>query len=84
MKLPHPASAEEMWREDGLYDLVVRSGPQRRSARCRASALRIFLHLAKPDYPPHRGLRGAVPRGPICLKLLRLARLGIAIEIARA
>jgi L,D-peptidoglycan transpeptidase YkuD (ErfK/YbiS/YcfS/YnhG family) len=54
VKLPYPASAENMWRDDHLYDLVAVVGfnddpvvPGRGSA--------IFLHLAKPDYRPTAG-----------------------------
>jgi L,D-peptidoglycan transpeptidase YkuD (ErfK/YbiS/YcfS/YnhG family) len=54
VKLPYPASAEHMWREDHLYDLVAVLGynddpvlPGKGSA--------IFLHLAKPDYSPTQG-----------------------------
>jgi L,D-peptidoglycan transpeptidase YkuD (ErfK/YbiS/YcfS/YnhG family) len=52
--LPYPASAENLWREDHLYDLVAVIGfndqpvvPGKGSA--------IFLHLAKPDYLPTQG-----------------------------
>ena len=52
--LPYPASAEQMWRDDHLYDLVAVLGynddpvvPGKGSA--------IFLHLAKPDYAPTHG-----------------------------
>jgi L,D-peptidoglycan transpeptidase YkuD (ErfK/YbiS/YcfS/YnhG family) len=54
VKLPYPASAEKMWREDHLYDLVAVLGyndnpvvPGKGSA--------IFLHLAKPDYSATQG-----------------------------
>ena len=54
VKLPYPASAEQMWRDDHLYDLVAVLGynddpvvPGEGSA--------IFLHLAKPDYAPTHG-----------------------------
>ena len=54
VKLPYPATAENMWREDHLYDLVAVLGynddpvvPGKGSA--------IFLHLAKPDYSPTQG-----------------------------
>lgn len=47
--LPYPASAEELWRADHVYDLIVVLGynddpvvPGQGSA--------IFLHLATPDY----------------------------------
>jgi L,D-peptidoglycan transpeptidase YkuD (ErfK/YbiS/YcfS/YnhG family) len=54
VKLPYPASAENLWRDDSLYDLVAVVGfnddpvvPGKGSA--------IFLHLAKPDYLPTAG-----------------------------
>jgi L,D-peptidoglycan transpeptidase YkuD (ErfK/YbiS/YcfS/YnhG family) len=47
--LPYPASAEALWRDDGLYDLIVVIGyntapivPGKGSA--------IFLHVARPDF----------------------------------
>jgi len=52
--LPYPAHHEEMWRTDGLYDVVVLIGyntdppaPRRGSA--------IFLHVARPDFSPTDG-----------------------------
>ncbi len=52
--LPYPAHHEEMWRADGLYDLLVVIGyntdpplPGRGSA--------IFLHVARPDFAPTVG-----------------------------
>jgi L,D-peptidoglycan transpeptidase YkuD (ErfK/YbiS/YcfS/YnhG family) len=54
VKLPFAASHEELWRTDGLYDVVVDLGynddppvPGRGSA--------IFLHVARPDYGPTQG-----------------------------
>jgi L,D-peptidoglycan transpeptidase YkuD (ErfK/YbiS/YcfS/YnhG family) len=54
VKLPYPASAEHLWRDDRLYDIVAVIGfnddpvyPGRGSA--------IFLHYAKPDYAPTAG-----------------------------
>lgn len=70
--LPYPAHHEELWRIDGLYDLVVLIGyntdppvPDRGSA--------IFLHVASADFAPTSGciavardvLLGLLPRlGP--------------------
>ncbi len=52
--LPYPVSAEALWRDDGVYDIVVvldhNSKPRRRDG---GSA--IFLHLARPGYPPTEG-----------------------------
>ncbi|HLZ65787.1 MAG TPA: L,D-transpeptidase family protein [Aliidongia sp.] len=52
--LPYPASAETLWREDAVYDLIVPLGyndgpilPGRGSA--------IFLHLARDGYLPTEG-----------------------------
>lgn len=54
VKLPYPAGAEKMWRDDRLYDVVAVIGfnddpvvPGKGSA--------IFLHYAKPDYAPTQG-----------------------------
>jgi L,D-peptidoglycan transpeptidase YkuD (ErfK/YbiS/YcfS/YnhG family) len=54
VKLPYPASAEHLWREDHIYDLIAVIGfnddpviPGKGSA--------IFLHLAKTDFPPTVG-----------------------------
>ncbi len=60
MTLPHPASHEALWREDGLYDLVVVLGfnddpvlPGRGSA--------IFLHIARPDWGSTEGCIALAP-----------------------
>jgi L,D-peptidoglycan transpeptidase YkuD (ErfK/YbiS/YcfS/YnhG family) len=54
VRLPYPASAEQLWRADHLYDLIVVVGyndapvvPGKGSA--------IFLHLARSDYAPTAG-----------------------------
>jgi L,D-peptidoglycan transpeptidase YkuD (ErfK/YbiS/YcfS/YnhG family) len=53
-KLPYPASAETLWREDHLYDLVAVLGYNDAPvALGRGSA--IFLHLARDDYSHTQG-----------------------------
>ena len=54
VRLPHGASCEALWRDDHVYDLIVATdfnaapvAPHRGSA--------IFLHIARPDYPPTEG-----------------------------
>lgn len=52
--LPYGARSENMWRADGLYDLVVITGHNDDPAvPGRGSA--IFIHVANPDYGPTEG-----------------------------
>jgi len=46
--LPYPASAERMWREDGLYDALVVIGYNTQPVIAGAGSA-IFLHIATPD-----------------------------------
>ena len=53
--LPHPASCETMWREDGLYDIVVITDHNSEPV-VAGDGSGIFVHVAGgPDYPPTRG-----------------------------
>lgn len=81
VKLPHPASAEQMWREDDVYDLVcVLAHNDDPPVPGLGSA--IFMHLAKPGYTPTEGCV-ALSREDM-LELLAAARIGDAVEIAEA
>lgn len=51
---PYPASAERLWREDGLYDVVVVLGCND-VPRVRGRGSAIFLHVARPGYAPTEG-----------------------------
>ncbi len=54
VRLPYAASAETLWRDDSIYDIIVVLDHNRRPrARGRGSA--IFLHVARPDYAPTAG-----------------------------
>jgi L,D-peptidoglycan transpeptidase YkuD (ErfK/YbiS/YcfS/YnhG family) len=54
VRLPHDARCEELWRRDGLYDVVgVLGWNDSPVERGRGSA--IFLHVARPDYGPTEG-----------------------------
>ncbi len=51
---PYAASAERLWRQDELYDVLVVLGfNERPRARGRGSA--IFMHVARPGYAPTEG-----------------------------
>jgi L,D-peptidoglycan transpeptidase YkuD (ErfK/YbiS/YcfS/YnhG family) len=54
IKLPYLASAEEMWREDHLYDLVVVLG-HNDDPPIPGLGSAIFFHLAGLDYAPTAG-----------------------------
>lgn len=77
--LPYPASAETLWRADGLYDLVVILGhnddpvvPGQGSA--------IFLHLATADFAPTAGCV-ALARADL-LTVLGEAEVGSRVVVA--
>jgi L,D-peptidoglycan transpeptidase YkuD (ErfK/YbiS/YcfS/YnhG family) len=81
IKLPHAGSAEKMWREDAIYDLVVVLGhnddpPVAGMGSC------IFLHLARPGYLPTEGCV-AVSREDM-EDLLAAAKPGDVVEIRGA
>lgn len=77
--LPYPASAERMWRDDHVYDLVgVLAHNDDPPVPGLGSA--IFLHLAREDYSGTEGCV-ALARGDL-EALLAIARPGDAIEIA--
>lgn len=52
--LPYPASHERLWRDDGLYDLVVVLD-YNVSARKRRAGSAIFMHVARPGLLPTEG-----------------------------
>lgn len=80
VKLPPPGgvSAERLWRDDYVYDLIIPIGyndapvvPGRGSA--------IFLHIAKPDYAPTEGCVAVAEKD--LLALLVRVHTGTSIEI---
>ncbi|APH70078.1 hypothetical protein BSQ44_00800 [Aquibium oceanicum] len=80
VRLPYRASHEAMQRDDHLYDIVVvLDWNMRPAVRGRGSA--IFLHLARPGYPPTEGCI-AVSRRTM-LRLLPLLRPGTEIRVKR-
>ena len=54
VRLPFPASAESLAREDRLYDVVIVLD-WNLSRRARGMGSAIFFHIAKPGYPPTEG-----------------------------
>jgi L,D-peptidoglycan transpeptidase YkuD (ErfK/YbiS/YcfS/YnhG family) len=61
VELPYPAVTEEMWRADGIYDLLVVVGYNMNPTRSGAGSA-IFLHIARPHFTPTEGCI-AIERG---------------------
>ena len=54
VRLAHHARCERLWRDDGVYDVLVVLGHNDSPVRPgRGSA--VFLHIARPGYPPTEG-----------------------------
>lgn len=52
--LPYPASAETLWRDDGLYDIVVLLDHNMRP-RVQGLGSAVFVHLARDGFKPTEG-----------------------------
>lgn len=68
---PYPASAERLWRDDGLYDVIVVLA-HNECPRVRGHGSAIFLHCASPDLRPTEGCV-AVRRSDLLKLLPRLS-----------
>lgn len=51
---PYGTSAEHLWRDDELYDIIVVLG-YNDGPRVKGKGSAIFLHCARPDYSPTQG-----------------------------
>ena len=79
VQLPYPASAEALWRDDHVYDIIVILGHNDNPVIPGAGSA-IFLHIAHPDYAPTRGCV-ALARSDLEL-FLELAAPGDSLEIS--
>ncbi len=70
VKLPYASSAEAMWRDDRLYDLVVVIGHNDQPVIAGAGSA-IFMHVAAADFEPTAG----------CIALKRDDLLSILADI---
>ncbi|TFU00298.1 hypothetical protein EUV02_14670 [Polymorphobacter arshaanensis] len=75
---PHGHSAERLWRDDGLYNVIVTLGHNDTPPVAGAGSA-IFLHCAAPDGKPTEGCV-ALPRAVLLGLVERLAP-GDSIEI---
>jgi len=81
VRLPYPASAERLVREDPLYDVIVILGHNDSPPEPGLGSA-IFLHCEKEGYKPTLGCI-AIARGDM-LDLLAQARPGDTLEIMKA
>jgi L,D-peptidoglycan transpeptidase YkuD (ErfK/YbiS/YcfS/YnhG family) len=77
--LPYPASHEDLWRDDALYDVIVVIGYNADPVVPGAGSA-IFLHVARPDFSPTEGCI-AIEK-PVLLNLLGLLGPSSTITIA--
>ena len=54
VRLPHPAGCEKMWRDDGLYDIVVVTD-HNSDPPVPGAGSAIFVHVMRPDRGPTEG-----------------------------
>ncbi|HEX2020026.1 MAG TPA: L,D-transpeptidase family protein [Aurantimonas sp.] len=79
VRLSFPASAESLARDDRLYDfVVVLDWNFRRRGRGRGSA--IFLHIARPGYPPTAGCVAVSPADMLRLSPYLSRRTRLRVE----
>ena len=78
VRLPYLASAERLWLDEGLYDVVVVLG-YNDDPPVAGMGSAIFLHVARPDYAPTAGCVAVALRD--LLETLALAEPGDAVEI---
>lgn len=79
VKHPYPASAERMWREDHLYDLVIVIDQNERP-RVQGGGSAVFIHAARAGYRPTEGCI-AFERSHL-LRLLKVLQPGTIVRVA--
>ena len=75
---PYPQSAEHLWRQDRLYDLVVVLGCNDRP-RIAGRGSAIFMHVASPGMKPTEGCVALEPQH--LRRLMSALRRGAKIKI---
>jgi L,D-peptidoglycan transpeptidase YkuD (ErfK/YbiS/YcfS/YnhG family) len=79
LRLPHPARAERLWRDDRLYDVIAVLGYNDDPVVPGAGSA-IFLHLARPDWA---STEGCIALSAADLEVfLALASPGDALRVA--
>ena len=79
VRLPHSASAEHLFREDDIYDVIVVLGYNDRPVTDGAGSA-IFLHMARADYGATQGCVGL--SAPDLLEALTFAAPGAQLLVS--
>jgi L,D-peptidoglycan transpeptidase YkuD (ErfK/YbiS/YcfS/YnhG family) len=79
VRLPYPASAERLWREDALYDVVVVLD-YNECPRVHGRGSAIFMHVARPGYAPTEGCIALARAHLLCLLERLPARAAIGVQ----
>jgi L,D-peptidoglycan transpeptidase YkuD (ErfK/YbiS/YcfS/YnhG family) len=77
---PHRFNAERLWRDDGVYDIIILLGHNSAPVVPGAGSA-IFWHVARPDFAPTEGCV-AIERNALAGILQRLEP-GMALAIER-
>ena len=78
VRLPYQASAETLWREDAVYDIIGVLGWNDAPVQPDLGSA-IFLHLARPDFSP---TEGCIALDPADLrKVLAMGLTEIAVTV---
>ena len=77
VRLPFPASAEVLWRDDAIYDIIGVLGWNDSPVRPGHGSA-IFLHVARSDYTPTDGCVALAPE-----HLRRVLAMGLTELVVR-
>lgn len=78
VRLPYPCSAERLWRDDRVYDLIIVFDHNTRPRKRRGGSA-IFMHVARPGFTPTEGCV-ALTRSDLA-RLLERLRPGASILV---
>lgn len=79
VRLPYPASCEQLWRDDPVYDIVVELDHNSDPVVPGAGSA-IFFHIARPDYQDTEGCIAVAKHD--MLEILSRCVTGSRLEIA--
>jgi len=80
IRLPYPASHEELWREDGAYDIILVMS-HNDSPPIAELGSAVFIHISQPDDRRTMGCVALAPEDMV--QLLPKLHLGQTVEISQ-